>query len=868
MATYRMNPTGFAIVDSEYPTVHNSWKDYTDKTTETLILKFGIIPTIPQNEYLVSAKLYLKSRNRFDSSSSVYFAYVYASVPSEKINVDTITYKTMPRVIKNTFGAGAFYGENTWNADMVNEISIDNGLETLKKYLDYGIVLSCATLGIWTPDSDYSPYIEITTTTTTPTITSFVPECKTLSDGGNISQEITNEFYASCNLSAYPQNPIEIQTVIQWKCEDGIIHEVFASDSYGISFFIPPMTLPQGTMSVRSISTTSFGSAQSAWMEFLVKPAYFHFRIKSPYYSPLPASDFVGTPVFFDLEESAARLTNATIRWREKDSSIINSKNVSDGPISFQAGTFKANTKYEFQYVSAWSTGITSTSSWDTVESAALRLSRQSPQSGFADEREPITFSWYIEQYTQGQYSITINVPSVQNSAVFKWKATSSGTIRSISVGQNQFITVAANTFPNNSFYWSVDVTAADGTELSSEWYYLETVETATSSAVALAPFATIVDGSASAEFKWSHIINTGTLPTKSEIQIKTDTADWATVKTITGSDTTTFLDSGALPAGKVFWRVRTYNTENVAGSWSEPAEITVIAAPSTPVIRIISATPHFVVGWATDQQKSFEIMLNGDLIAAEYSEMREYTHQGYIPAGSYAIDVRSQNEYGMWSQWGKAMINIANTPGESISLVVSNSAFAVSLWFETAGDFEKYQIIKDGAVIGETTERSFVDQFATVDPSSYKVRGILANGNYSESPAITAAASVSTISIFGLDDREWIPLRLSAQQMRATAVTFRRQTALTHYTGTPLPSIEYGEQQDFTYQFACAFRPDDPLVQKFDRLFTQPVILKDPHGTVIAGALSTINKSMVETHIAYTCTVSAAAIQEVDVNG
>lgn len=856
MATYRIDATGFAIALFKYQSLHDDYSSYTSSAGDLLVLQFGNLPSISASEYVTSASLHIRTYTKTGDKA---YGFVRPKTSSQPINVDTVSYKTLPTLLYDNSSEYAY--ENQW---VTVNLNVGPGLENVRMGLANCFVIKSDDLKLYTPASSYAPYIEIVTTTTRPTPQAFEPSCLDEATGGGIAQDKNCRFRASGYLTSYPINPINTETRLEWKTSDGVVNVNTRIDNLTY-FYFTPMELQQGSLSVRTVYETEYGTARSAWVSYVVNPAGIFLKSNSLYL--LPASEDTVTVKFINLESEYAMLVSAVLRWRKVGDSSFNEMSMTGAKATFPPGSFKAGVTYEFQCVSAWNTGVTSTSRWSSLDTFELKIYRPTPSQGFVDDTSAITFSWFISCYSQ-RWSGYDDIPTVQTSAVFKWKPTASGTIRSISVGSNQFVTVPANTFPGDSFYWTVETVSADGTALTTDWYFLTTVESVTSTAVASYPFAVIVDGSKEAEFRWAHVITTGTQPTKSEIQVKTDSSAWSTVKTIVGSNTVAYFPAGTLPAGRVYWRVRTYNTENAVGAWSEPAEITVIAAPSTPVIRIISATPHFVVGWATDQQKSFEIMLNGELIAAEYSEMREYQHSGYIPAGTYTIDVRSQNEYGMWSQWGKAMINIANTPGESISLVVSNSAFAVSLWFETAGDFEKYQIIKDGAVIGETTERSFVDQFATVDPSSYKVLGILANGNYSESPAITAAASVSTISIFGLDDREWIPLRLSAQQMRATAVTYRRQTALTHYTGTPLPSIEYGEQQDFTYQFACAFRPDDPLVQKFDRLFTQPVILKDPNGTVIAGALSTINKSMVETHIAYTCSVSAAAIQEVDVNG
>ena len=847
MATYKVYATEFALLDYNQPYTNNHTAQVTNDSWWYMLLKFGSMPDIGAYVGFVKATLVIRSPSSWVSRTTS------AGTLTSTFDPSIVGWNTRPTWDSSSYNTQ--YGFASGDGLIRINLELDTGVANLQKALANGLYINPGD-HMYTPASAYKPYIEIETG---PTAT-IIPGTLT-AYYETFDQDISNRFTIWPTQSAPTLQPVQFSATLEIKDEENSSQffemEPPSQFSGSRAANIPTMTLQVGRFSARAVVVSGNSTQYSSWIDITVRTAT--VRINP---ATFVTADTLTHAVSFP-HVSGKKPTSAKLLWRRKGSTIEHSIDLDGLDVTVPAKTFYLTGNYERAIESTWSTGLTSRTDWEDLSLSPIIISSPTPFGGFVDETHEVTFRWLLF------YSASsLRIPASQTAAQLRWKASQSDTEHTISVTSDNEITLPANTLPGDGFLWSVTATAADDTVVSTEWIPVATVETATSTAIPVSPISTVLDGSLENLFAWSHIIATGTLQTRADIQVKTTHGEWSDLKSVTGETTSATFLPGELPPGLLQWRVRTYNTEGTPGEWSEPVSVTVIAAPSTPILRVFSAAPHFRVGWETNQQQNFEVSIDGTTVAAEFGEAREYQYPDYLSPGLHMIAVRSQNEYGLWSTWGQLSITISNTPGAAISLSAGNSQFAATLSWQTSGTFERFQVLRDGAVIGYTTENVFSDQFAPLSASRYQVRGLLADGNFSESNQVDAVTTVPTISVFGLESREWLPLALSAQQMRTSVITMRRQTALTHFAGTALPTLELGEQYDATYQFACAFRPDDPLVSKFDTILGQPVILKDPHGVVMAGVINALDKRMVETHIAYTCTVSAVDLQEVDVNG
>ena len=192
------------------------------------------------------------------------------------------------------------------------------------------------------------------------------------------------------------------------------------------------------------------------------------------------------------------------------------------------------------------------------------------PASGYLAKNQEHKFSWTPKSTAANTYT-----PIEQVSAVFRWRYSSSDTVRDISLTTDKSVTLPASVFTEDTFEWQVSITANSGATRTSVWYSLSTEE-ALSSANIVTPKDTIVDGSDPVTLRWQHVISTGTPPTGADIQTSSDGENWSDLAHVSGEETYHTVAAQTFAAGALMWRVRTYNTDNAPGSWSPAANVIV----------------------------------------------------------------------------------------------------------------------------------------------------------------------------------------------------------------------------------------------------------------------------------------------------
>ena len=221
-----------------------------------------------------------------------------------------------------------------------------------------------------------------------------------------------------------------------------------------------------------------------------------------------------------------------------------------------------------------------------------------SPTSGWVNPATAQTFSW---NYTySGDYPCPGNF--VQSSATFYWRSGTSGSWTGVSAS-GQSVTIPANTFPGGTVQWYISGTDTQGTSTQTPVY---TVTTTDSEAVATAtePSGTVEDGSAPIVFKWTVMNDSGSTPTGADLQNSTDGETWTDFAHVSGSDLQYSAPANTFAAGTAFWRVRAYNRDNVAGSWSSSKQFVAVAAPSAPVVAV-DRVPFATISWQSVGQQA-----------------------------------------------------------------------------------------------------------------------------------------------------------------------------------------------------------------------------------------------------------------------
>ncbi len=472
----------------------------------------------------------------------------------------------------------------------------------------------------------------------------------------------------------------------------------------------------------------------------------------------------------------------------------------------------------------------------ESATADTLNIIKMSPNAGAIDKSHDVLFTWA----TKSQHPCVPQL--VQSSATFQWRTDSGGTVHSSSIsGNTSSFTVPAGTFTGTSIQWRIVVTANSGKTTTSDWVTLSTAD-AESTAAIKSPKGEIVDVSRPVAFAWTHIISTGTAQTKAELQISTDMQTWTALATVTGAETTYTAPANTLGSGTKYWRVRTYNTDNAAGAWSDAAEFICVGAPAAPTVSIKSQSPRPVIGWQSSEQLAYQVEIDGVYSSGTYyGTEKTWTAPMYLEDGEYIVRVRVQNEYAMWSPWGSAALQVANTAGPAINLT-AEAGDTVRLFWSAAGGYHYnfYLIYRNGKLIAKTTEHTYTD-LRSIGSVSYQVRGCFAaSSNYRLSNTVTVTASVPCVTLIDLDSGDVLPLPYSASTHRTTGRNLSRGVQSVQLAGRRYPTIERSMHYAETISVACAFREADDCAA-LEALVGKMVTAKTPEGKMVSGCLSVL---------------------------
>lgn len=485
----------------------------------------------------------------------------------------------------------------------------------------------------------------------------------------------------------------------------------------------------------------------------------------------------------------------------------------------------------------------------DTADLVGLVLASRAPTSGFVDRTKPAIFRWSVQAD-----GVCIGEVA-QTSAVFRWRQGASGTVHEISCGTANSCTVPANTFPGtNELQWQVTVTANTGKSVTSDWYTLTTADAACSAEIE-SPDSVILDGSAANTFAWRHIIATGTQPTGYDLQKSTDGVSWTALRSETNTAAvSTVIPADTLPAGTLYWRVRTYNADGTAGSWSDAAQVIVIAPPAQPGVTVQEESPRPVLQWTSTGQQGYEVEIGDYRSGTVFGPDQRWRCPEILPDGQYVARVRVVNTYGLWSDWGSTPLTVSHTAGAAITLQVSAGHRAELSW-STSGTYDRYIVLRDGKPIARVKARSYTDH-KSMGAVAYQVMGLPAEGyNYGRSNDVTCEISAGTLMLCDLDAGEWHALSLSDQQHRQFTESLTQTVTRVSLAGRAYPVAEKTPWHDRSISITWA-HSDPLLLAKYDALEGKAVCVKTPGGRMICGILDSLQRTEGVFYTAYSATV------------
>lgn len=420
----------------------------------------------------------------------------------------------------------------------------------------------------------------------------------------------------------------------------------------------------------------------------------------------------------------------------------------------------------------------------------------------------------------------------------FCWKETGASSYNRISVTPGaKAVTIPAETFPAaSSIEYYIEIVCNSGKVTESALCTSSTADTLPT-ASPVAPISTVETADSEILMTWTVSNDSGSLPTKSELQYSTNGGtSWTALATISGSATEYSVPANTFAAGQINWRVRAYNIDDVAGPWGE-ASFIAFAAPPAPSVQS-DAVPFATITWQSTGQEAYQLELDGVLLGTFFGYGRQYKLQTPLEDGRHVARVRVQNAYGLWSQYGEASFSITNDPGEEIALDGTFTVDAALSWISTDSTAD-FLIFRDGALIGHTDGDRFTDRVA-LGSHSYYVINRLPSGNYSRSNTVEGKMCTRRPLIALLSGGEWLPLRYSERSMTQQSFTWQKTHSLRHIAGATFPVLELSPYEDLSGAYDAAFLCAQDA-ERFYRLRGQVVILKSKDGKILIGAITSI---------------------------
>lgn len=543
---------------------------------------------------------------------------------------------------------------------------------------------------------------------------------------------------------------------------------------------------------------------------------------------------------------------SATFHWRLGSSGEIHEIPVegSNMQVSVPANTFPGGS-IQWWVTAVDDYGITLTQKEVyTIDTLAGPLTARpsSPINGaFLDPLEPGQFIWSLSN----SHNIL-----VQNRAELQYSTdnanwTELGTV----VGDRQTFFAPANTFSSaGTYYWRIRATNSDG--VVGEWSTAAEFSTVdgTMYASAVQPISEIVEYNHETEFHWSARCYTGTKPTKTEIEWSRDGATWKALATVAADTYSYIVPADTFPTGTIYWRVRGYNHNDIAGPWSDVVSFISYGAPYPPSVSA-DAVPFATIRWQAENQEAYRVEIDGKQYGPYFGSGKSFELRDPLSDGRHQIKVSVQGAYGLWSDPGEIVLDVLNAPGDPVNLSGRFERDAELSW-ETASQAADFLIFRDGLRIGHTSGMNLTDR-TVLGGHSWQVINRLPSGNYTESNTVYGTLYTEELAIALLSGGEWLELTKSRNPTRQETYSLSQNVILTHFAGQEYPEAEASPYKTLQGNFDVSWaRWEEDKVRTFEAMIGKPIIYKAPSGETLVGILAAIQKNPINFYKAYTATV------------
>lgn len=358
-----------------------------------------------------------------------------------------------------------------------------------------------------------------------------------------------------------------------------------------------------------------------------------------------------------------------------------------------------------------------------------------------------------------------------------------------------------------------------------------------------ISPIGEYKDSNSIIRFEWQYNSSVGGTQKAFDLQWSVDQSDWTTISE-TSQNTYYDMPAETLPAGNIYWRVRTYNEYDEASEYSDIATFYSIAAPNYAVIQSVSNAARPVIQWQADNQQVFQIQIlqNDDVVydSGEQPGVNTRSHKvnAFLEDGTYVARIRIKNEYDMWSDWSEYQFVISTTKPDKPILAVQRSPYGLELTIGNAQG-EAY-IYRDGIPIAKATGQKYYDNtVANGKEYRYFVRALSGNG-FADSDVVIGIPAFR-IGLLNVGN-EVIELKHNLNSVPDKSMNCVPVGAMNHYDGRELPVAEMSDNTNITLSLTYFFKGFAKVEKIMEAARKKGVVLyRDKKGLKLYGVITNI---------------------------
>lgn len=510
-------------------------------------------------------------------------------------------------------------------------------------------------------------------------------------------------------------------------------------------------------------------------------------------------------------------------------------------------GNYSGNATF---YLRGIGNGSNSIQASVTMERCDPEIKDILPASGsFVDDLNGFRISWTLDAPASAAGNVFMPT-DIQ----FQWGTTQSlGNTITLTLNPEdpesyKGVNIPANTFPTSgTVYWKIRWKS----ELEDTYWETDigTYSTTDSTAVVTPtyPVNASIDGEVDNIFTWDYESDTGLPQYAFDFQYSNnDGLSWENLfEHQESTSPSCTVPANTFIAGTGLWKVRGYNTDDVAGEWSQQASIIVRAASKPPVISSVTTTPKVTITWQASGQQAFRLTAKNATETYEsgivFGTGKTFTIPHYWDDGELQIAISIENRFGVWSDEATTAVIIQNTPSGNISLNGSIKDYGAVLNWQTDSTFKAFYVFRDGAAVASVTDTAYID-YGICGEAAYWIMGVTEEGNYTESNILDLYSAPEHAIIAAVDSGDWIELRVNRGGMPEITETHTEDISYQYYSGRMYPVAYSSVFRERTKTFSFTVWKD--AAENLGGLIGQLVILKDYTGGKIIGVLNNLQLS------------------------